>query len=265
MGSSSKSGTQGSGFFKQFANPKSKSRETYYEDLYGTRNEEEESDQFPEACESESDSDEAGNESFRKSSDYKRFFDGSYSGSKNHPSKAAEPPSATIDERQTPCPQKRYKISPKENHSRSMELTSRESRFEDDDIEDNSEEKETPDTGDPHTTEVGRRRSKTSSRMLRPKSRRLFKQELAEQDKRTKESNAARKKLEREETAEARRKKKTLRRGIWSKESAKSKHITHKKAKLAEDLGGDDAGVKAYVLVDLTGVNVEEYERFPDG
>lgn len=82
MGSSSPPLTQGSGFFKHSVTPASKpKKKIYYEDLYGTRNEDEEFDRFPEACESEPDSDDEDDIQFSKSADYKRFFDGSYAGS----------------------------------------------------------------------------------------------------------------------------------------------------------------------------------------
>lgn len=80
MVNSSPPRVQGSGFFKRFATPKSKPKEVYYEDLYGERNEIEEYDQFPDACESEVDSEDEESEKFSKSGDYKRFFDGSYAG-----------------------------------------------------------------------------------------------------------------------------------------------------------------------------------------
>lgn len=72
---------EGSGFFKHFATPKSKPKEVYYEDLYGSPNEDEEFDRLPEACDEESGSEVEESKRFSKSAEYKRFFTGSYAGS----------------------------------------------------------------------------------------------------------------------------------------------------------------------------------------
>lgn len=165
----------------------------------------------------------------------------------------------------TPGSEERYKISPKENSSRSVEVPSFEANgiFQELSSEEDAVEQETT------TVAVDERRPKTSSRMPRPTTRRLFKQELAEQDKKRQKDNAERKREQKREIVEARRQEKAaVRRGKLSKEAAKSKHNTYKKAKLTGDLGGDEAhseGVKkAYVMIDLTEIDEEEYERFSD-
>lgn len=113
------------------------------------------------------------------------------------------------------------------------------------------------------------RRSKMSfrNRVPRPTSRRLFKHDLADQDKRTKESKAARNKEEKRMNEVRRKEKAAVRRANVPKKQAKSNDTTSKAAKLTGDLGSDDAGLEireARVLIDLTDIDVEEYECFSD-
>lgn len=64
-----------------FTTPKTKpEKEIYYEDIYGSPNEDEELDRFPDACESDPDSEDEKGKGFSSSADYKRFFSGSYAG-----------------------------------------------------------------------------------------------------------------------------------------------------------------------------------------
>lgn len=109
-------------------------------------------------------------------------------------------------------------------------------------------------------------RHSIAKRVRRPASRRLFKQQLAAQDKNKKDEMVARTKEEKWENAAARRGEKTAvrQRANVPKEAAKSKH-TKKKAKLTNYLDGEEDGLeKAYVLIDLTGIDVKEYERLSD-
>lgn len=114
-----------------------------------------------------------------------------------------------------------------------------------------------------------------SKRAKRPLTRLLFKQELAEQDKEKKKKKTKNKQVAAlckevlQEKGAARRKRKiAARRTDLPKEPpAKSNAISDKKAKLTEDLGTDEAEPeigKAYVLVDLTGVDVNDFEVFRD-
>lgn len=99
------------------------------------------------------------------------------------------------------------------------------------------------------------------NRLPRPVSRRLFTQQLAAQDKEKKEKNAVRAREEKREMAAARKKDKTAVR----RAKMPTKPTKDPRAKLTEVLGRDNnLGVAAaYVLVDLTNVDLTEYERFP--
>lgn len=73
--------SQISGFFKKYAAPKSTpKKEIYYEDLYGSPNEDELFDRFPDTCESESDSTGEKSKRISKSADRKRVSSGRYTG-----------------------------------------------------------------------------------------------------------------------------------------------------------------------------------------
>lgn len=258
-----------------FSTPKGKPKEIYYEDLYGERNKDEEAEGEPDACESEPSSGDEESEQFTKSAEYKRLFAGNYGGyagasvrgksiasrfccgpanSFSPGSKSTPRTSITVDQRKTSRSEKRFRISPKENPRRSVELSSSESDgiFEKEvSSEVGREEQGELDT--PPPAAVGPRRSR---RVPRPVSRRLFKQQLAAQDKEKRKESAMRAKEEKQEKKER----------AAVRLAAKSKRI-NKKAKLMEDLGDDEDGleaVKGYVLVDLTGVDVKEYERWSD-
>jgi hypothetical protein len=166
-------------------------------------------------------------------------------------------------EKKTPeSEEKRYKISPKVNRKRSIFKGM--SRGISDAV------------ASPSVTARERRGTTESSavtRVLRSPGRRLFRQELAEHDEKKKREKAKRvadekrENAKEERTAAARIVEKTPTRyeGVSKKRANKSRH-THKKAKLTGDLGVDDDDeaevATGYVLIDLTSVDVEEYERF---
>jgi hypothetical protein len=81
MFSSSPRHVQKTGFFAT-PNNKPKQKEIYYEDLYGFRNEHEDDEGLPDACESEPDSDGEESRRFHKSEDYRRLFEGGYGGAR---------------------------------------------------------------------------------------------------------------------------------------------------------------------------------------
>lgn len=164
----------------------------------------------------------------------------------------------TVDEQNSRTSEKRYKIAPNKNSSRSIEIPPKPGKamFEAMTVDADAEVREALESSPSVSAQI--RHTSLVKRVPRPVSRRLFKQELGELDREKKSQLAGLGRESLREKAAARRKVKSAMRRI---------NLPKKPARLPGDQGTDEAEPEVstgFVLVDLTNVNVEEYEILSD-